>query len=141
MRVTAFVDGQDGASVVSPAPQPPRTVKFALAGVHPGPPGPRGLPGPEGPQGPDGAAGQNGPPGRGLTPRGFWQGETEYLVDDIFISDGSVFYVHTNHTSGYVPPTALEHDVSYVTLWVPKGERGAEGPAGRDGLSRRIILQ
>jgi SPP1 gp7 family putative phage head morphogenesis protein len=110
----------------------------ATGGV--GPQGPTGLTGPQGPPGNDGAAGAagadgddgapgaDGADGRGFNPTGAWSGATNYAVDDIATSGGSVYRAKTAH-SNQAPPNATHWE-----LWASKGDQGIQGIQGNPGV-------
>jgi hypothetical protein len=105
--------------------------------MTPGPqgePGPQGLPGPKGETGtigatgPQGEPGPQGPPGKDGAPALVWRGpyrNTEYRPGDAVECDGSAFIC--------ISPTKSEPPSKSWNLLCSRGERGAEGKAGKSG--------
>ncbi|AOE44839.1 tail fiber protein [Gordonia phage Terapin] len=81
-----------------PGPQGPKGDKGDT-----GSQGLQGVPGDQGPQGDRGEKGDTGDTGRGFNPRGAWQPNTVYAVDDIYTVGGSDLSSHRRpHVSGFL---------------------------------------
>jgi hypothetical protein len=125
------LQGQQG----EPGPQGPQGSKGDQGDQ--GPQGPQGLkgdqgdPGPQGPQGPQGLQGETGPqgqPGTGVNWAGVWQAQI-YAANNGVSYNGSSYIANDATNAGDVPGVSTKWD-----LWVAKGEPGAQGPAGPQGL-------
>jgi hypothetical protein len=107
-----------------------------------GPAGPAGAPGSPGLQGPAGAKGDPGD--AGLTWRGAWNAQLNYLAGDMVAYEGSSWVAIPasagGTTAGYAPPDNLNEwnlvaDKGGAGADGPQGPAGPEGPAGPQGAA------
>lgn len=110
-----------------------------------GPQGPRGLqgdPGPIGPQGIQGVPGDTGIQGPagpiGMTWRGVWSPDTDYVDNDSVFYEGSSYFAAGDPSPGEVPSTSSEHWTALAIQGQQgnqglQGEQGPEGPKGDPG--------
>lgn len=79
------------------------------------------------------AVGQQGAPGaKGCNPRGAWEEEKIYAVDDVVTYGGSAYICIQAHTGRNTAPSS---DTLYWTLFVSKGDKGDTGNTGATGLT------
>lgn len=141
--ITTWEDNEDG------------TIKFLLSdgtytdsGTMPiGPQGPQGDQGPIGPkgsqgeEGPKGDQGVQGPVGpAGMTWRGVWNPEDDYVNDDSVYHEGSSWFAAGDPEPGEAPSVSATHWHALALQGEQgnQGERGLQGPEGPQGLQGEI---
>ena len=142
--------GDPGPSIVSWEDNEDGTIKFLLSdgsytdsGTMPhGPQGPVGDQGPIGPKGSQGAEGPKGDQGvqgpvgpAGMTWRGVWSPEDDYINDDSVYHEGSSWFAAGDPAPGEEPSTdsAHWHALAMQGAQGIQGSQGIQGPEGPQG--------
>lgn len=145
--------GDPGTTIVSWEDNEDGTIKFLLSdgtytnsGTMPhgpegpeGPAGPQGPIGPAGPQGVEGSKGDQGVQGpvgpAGMTWRGVWNPEDDYVNDDSVYHEGSSWFAAGDPAPGEEPSTdsAHWHALAMQGAQGIQGSQGIQGPEGPQG--------
>jgi hypothetical protein len=97
------------------------------------------LPLKEGPPGKDGETGKEGPPGPGWVPKGTWMAGQAYAALDVVVWKGSGWVAMVDNP-GEIPGPGWQM-FAQKGSGGPQGERGQQGPAGKDGIGIEALVK